>query len=141
MTMYLDSAILVKLLTSEPDSSFFQDSLEGKILSSSELASAEVLSALFSKERAKLVSVRHRERAWKTFTDRLAVREIVLLPIESRILVHARHVLESCHPKVSLRSLDAIHLASCHLTGTYPLCTTDKRMREGAARMHIPLFP
>ena len=48
--MYLDTAILVKLLVAEPDSEFFQQELTGVLISSSELALTEVWSALLAKE-------------------------------------------------------------------------------------------
>ncbi len=139
--MYLDSAIFVKILTVEPDSDFFQNALAGELLLSSELASTEVFSALLAKERAHTISKPQREKAWETFRERLAVREIVLHPLDSRILTRSRHVLESCHPAVPLRTLDAIHVASCDLNQSFPLCSTDQRMRDAAKKLSIPFFP
>ena len=58
--MYLDTAIMVKLLVREADSEWFDAALVGHHLESSELAWAEVRSALLSKERAGHISSRER---------------------------------------------------------------------------------
>ena len=139
--MYLDTAILVKLLVAEPDSEFFQDALSGVLLSSSELALTEVLSALLAKERNKLISPRQRATAWHVFTERVREKQIVLHPLNGVVLKKANRILERCHPAVPLRTLDAIHTAACDLSQDFPLCTTDKRMRDAAGVLGIPVFP
>ena len=137
--MYLDSAIIVKLLIDEPES--LVTALVGKPLSSSELSMPEVLSALLGKERNKLVSARHQMEAWQPFNERVQAREIVLHPLSGIVVRKANHVLERCHPAVALRTLDAIHTATCDLSQDFPLCTTDKRMRDAASLLGIPIFP
>ena len=139
--MYLDSAIIVKLLIDEPDTKFLVTALVGQPLSSSELSVPEVLSALLGKERNKLVSSRQRKEAWQAFNERVRAREIVLHPLNDIVLRKANHVLERCHPAVPLRTLDALHTATCDLMQDFPLCTTDKRMRDAAGVLGIPLFP
>ena len=49
--MYLDSAIVVKLLVREPESVWFERNLPGHPFEISELALAEVCAALLVKER------------------------------------------------------------------------------------------
>ncbi|MEI6073856.1 MAG: type II toxin-antitoxin system VapC family toxin [Verrucomicrobiae bacterium] len=139
--MYLDSAIIVKLLTKEDDSAFFQKNLAGLRFSISELSEAEVLSALLGKERAKFLTPTQRKMAWTEFQERVASREFYMLPLHSATLSKAGNLLEACHPHVALRTLDAIHLAACDLSRDFPLCTTDRRMREAAGFLKIPLFP
>ena len=139
--MYLDSAIIVKLLVDEPDTTALVKALVGHSLSSSELAVSEVLSALLGKERNKLISAAQRSDAWQLFNERVRMREIVLHPLNGVVLRKANHVLERCHPSVPLRALDAIHTAACDLSQDFPLCTTDKRMREAAGVLGIPVFP
>ena len=139
--MYLDSAIIVKLLIDEPDTKFLVTALVGQPLSSSELSGSEVLSALLGKERNKLISARQRSEAWQTFNERVQARELVLHPLNGVVLKKANHVLARCHPAVPLRTLDAIHTATCDLIQDFPLCTTDKRMRDAAGVLGIPLFP
>src|SRR5256885_12087419 len=51
VNMYLDTAIIVKLLVREPDSDWFNTALLGQHFETSELALAEVRSALRSEER------------------------------------------------------------------------------------------
>ena len=139
--MYLDSCILVKLLVQEPDSEFFQTSTEGKPLTTSELARTEVFSALLARERAGKISLEDRRRAWREFEDRIEADEIRIESLNSIVLRKAMHSLERCHPKVSLRTLDAIHLATADLSQDFPLVTTDSRLRDAAVLMGIELFP
>ena len=139
--MYLDAAIIVKLLVDESDTDYFQDALAGALLSSSELAFTEVRAALLTKERNKLISAKQREAAWQVFTDRVRARDIELHPLNGLVLRKANHILGRCYPKVPLRTLDAIHTAACDLSQDFPLCTTDKRMRDAAGVLGIPIFP
>ena len=139
--MYLDSCILVKLLVVEPDSEFFVRSLEGKPVVTSELAQTEVFSALLARERAGIISTTDRRRAWREFEERIEAEEIRLEPLNEIVLRKARHLLERCHPKVPLRSLDAIHLATAELCHDFPIVTTDGRLRDAAALLGHTLFP
>jgi len=139
--MYLDSAIIVKLLTEENDTGFFQHALEGRVLGSSELSQPEVFSALLCKERTRRISCAQRARAWSLFNERVALKQIEILPLDPGVFGKARLFLEACHPRVALRTLDAIHLSACDLSQDFPLCTTDRRMREAADILKIPLFP
>lgn len=139
--MYCDSAIFVKLLTVEPDSLFFERELRGQPLHSSELARAEVFAALASKERSGQLQANDRQRAWQQFHDWLDDEIIRLTPLDSRVIDRTNHTLERCHPQISLRTLDAIHVATCDLAHEFPLAATDRRLRAGAHHLRIPLFP
>jgi predicted nucleic acid-binding protein len=139
--MYLDSCILVKLLTREPDSEFFDAELRGKPLASSELAYPEVCSALLAKERAGRLAPADRLRAWKQFLAWIESEEVVLLRLDQAVLRKATRQLEQCHPAVALRTLDAIHLATADLTTESPLCSTDARLRDAAKMLKLPVFP
>ena len=139
--MYLDSCILVKLLVAEPDSEFFIGSLEGKPLITSELAQTEVFSALLARERAGKISAADRRRAWHELEARIAAKEIRIENLNSIVLRKARHLLERCHSKVPLRTLDAIHLATADLRHDFPLVTTDVRLRDAATLMGFSVFP
>jgi predicted nucleic acid-binding protein len=139
--MYLDSAIIVKLLVAEPDSTFFQNALVGEFLWTSELSITEVASALVSKERQNLITDSMRRAALNLFDARVASGQMLILPIDNKIFTRARFLLETCHPDVALRSLDAIHLAACNQATAFPLCATDSRMRAAATKLLIPIFP
>lgn len=139
--MYLDSCIIIKLLVPERDSGFFQERLEDNYLSTSELAWTEVAAGLLSKERAGVLTPAGRQAAWTVFVSRVQAKEIILEPLDGTTLRKARSILESCHPEVCLRTLDALHVAACDLSQDFPLCTTDRRMRDAASLLGIPLFP
>lgn len=139
--MYLDSCIIVKLLVVEPDSELFIHSLAGKSVATSELAQTEVFSALLARERAGKISISDRRRAWHEFESRVAAGEIKIEPLNSIVLRKANHLLEKCHPKVPLRSLDAIHLATADMAHIFPLVTTDGRLRDAASLMGFDIFP
>jgi predicted nucleic acid-binding protein len=139
--MFLDTTIIVKLLVSEADSGFFQDALAGEPVSASELSLTETWSTLLAKERKGAISSPQRAAAWHVFQERVTSEEILLQPLTSAVLRRANHILEQCHPTVPLRTLDAIHTAACDLSQDFPLCTTDRRMRDAARVLQIPLFP
>lgn len=139
--MYLDSGILVKLLVVEPDSEFFVRALVGKPLSTSELAYTEVFSALLAQERAGKIASADRRRAWSEFVSRIERGEIRLEPLTLLVLRKAGQLLARGHPKVPLRTLDAIHLATVELCQDVPLATTDLHMRNAGALMGLDLFP
>ena len=139
--MYLDSSIIVKLLVDEPETKALVTALVGQPLSSCELAIPEVRSALFGKEREKRISKAQRVAAWRLFLDRVRSEEIELYSLNNATLSKAAQIMELCHPAVALRTLDAIHTAACDLSQDFPLCTTDKRMRDAAGVLGIPVVP
>jgi predicted nucleic acid-binding protein len=139
--MYIDSAIIVKLLVKEELSDFFQDALADIILYSSELSLVEVRSALLSKLRSKAISQKQRLVAQEIFQNKIADEQVVIMPLDSPVYSKARTLMEFCHPDVALRTLDAIHLAACDISQEFPLCATDSRMRAAAQKLGIPLFP
>jgi uncharacterized protein len=139
--MYLDSCIIVKLLVVEPDSELFLRSLQGQPLVTSELALTEVFSALLARERAGKISGGNRRLAWREFNARIEADEIRIEPLNSIVLRKATHLLERCHPRVPLRTLDAIHVATADLCQDFPIATTDGRMRDAAELLGFSLFP
>ncbi len=139
--MYLDTAILVKLFVPEPDSEFFGKLTDGQPVSSSFLAYTEVWSALLFKERSKTISPAERRRAWASFEGSILQETILLAPMGEALFRRANRIMGQCHPEVALRSLDALHLAACDQLQDWPLCTTDKRMREAAEMLNFPLTP
>ena len=139
--MYLDSCIIVKLLVAEPDSELFIHALEGKPVVTSELALTEVFSALLSRERAGKISITDRRRAWHEFEARIDAGEFRIEALSSTVMRKANHLLEKCHPRVPLRSLDAIHLATADVCHDFPLTTTDARLRDAATLLGFKIFP
>jgi len=139
--MYLDSAIITKLLVREDDSEWFEQKLTGRPLWTSELSLAEVRSAILIKERTGHISVAERKNALVRFQTMCDVEQVQLHPLNLLVVERAAGLLVSCHPDVTLRSLDAIHVATAmlHLRGW--LCATDRRMRAAALRVGMPCFP
>jgi uncharacterized protein len=139
--MYLDTGILVKLLAPEPETAFFERELRGHSMATSELALVEVKSALFAKERGKLISREQRLRAEAKFAEMIEREILELRNLNTPVLRKATQVIQACHPDVPLRALDALHVATCDLTQEFPLCTTDARMHAAAQKIHVPVFP
>lgn len=139
--MYLDTAILVKLLVREPDSEWFDTALRGQHFETSELALAEVRSALLAKERAGHLSARERVRAVEKFTAMTDEDLVRLLPLNRMVLERASAIQQACHPRIPLRTLDALHVATCDIHRCGTLSTTDARMRAACEQLAIGLLP
>jgi uncharacterized protein len=137
--MYLDTAILVKLLVREPDSGHYARLVDGQIVWSSQIIVTETYSALLRKERESAITAADRGRAWRQVEADVHDRRLNLMPLSPSLLASANAILESCKPEIPLRSLDAIHLATARERGSWPLCTNDDRMRRAAARLALPL--
>ena len=67
--MYLDSCVIVKLVSHEVDSAAYHAIVNGQSVVTSELAVAEVRSALLTKERAGRISRQARLTGWRLFQD------------------------------------------------------------------------
>ena len=126
--IYLDSAALVKLVRHEPASDELFDWIEqhhGTMLVSSTLAEVEVARALRRAEPDLLAAVP------------AVLRRIALYEIDDLVRATA-----AAYQDPSLRSLDAIHLATAHaglgdeLTA---FVTYDKRLLAAAAAMGLPV--
>ena len=139
--MYLDSCIIVKLLSPEPDSVMFSQYCAGQLLHTSELALTEVFAALLAKERGGVIPRELRERANERLHSLVDKGTIHLVPLNRVALNKSNGVLRQCHPDIPLRTLDAIHIASADLCQQFPVVTTDKRMRDAAGRLGLPVFP
>lgn len=71
--MYLDTAILLKLLVRESDSAYYVDLVDGEIVWSSQIVVTECCSALLRKERERAITAAHRRRAWRQAATRLGL--------------------------------------------------------------------
>lgn len=139
--MYLDSAIIVKLLVREPESDWFVRNLSGHSFDSSELALSEVCAALLFKERASDITPRERAAAMEKFQLMLEDEFILLLPLNRRVVERARAIQLTCHPQVPLRTLDALHVATCDLHHGGKMSATDGRIRSACKQLGIALVP
>ena len=139
--MYLDSAIIVKLLVREADSEWFVRNLSGHSFKSSELALAEVCAALLFKERAGDITPRERISATEKFFSMIENEYVLLLPLNRMMLERARAIQLACHPRVPLRTLDALHVATCDLHRSGTMSATDRRIRAACKQLGITLIP
>ena len=139
--MYLDTAILVKLMVREDDSMFYAQLARGQLVWTAEIAISECYSALLRKEREAAITARQRKAAWKQLELDVAEHRLALVSVTRSLLERTNAILDACHPDVALRSLDAIHLAAADQCASWPLCTNDSRMRAAAVKMGLPLTP
>ena len=139
--MYLDSAIIVKLLVREPDSEWFARNLSGHSFDTSELALTEVCGALLFKERDNQITAKERIKAAEKFISMVEDELILLRPLNRKVLERASAIQLACHPRVPLRTLDALHVATCDLHHGGALATTDRRMRAACVQLGIALLP
>jgi predicted nucleic acid-binding protein len=139
--MYLDTAILVKLLVREPDSDWFNQALLGQSFETSELALAEVRSALLAKERSGFITAEERVRAGDKFAALVDGDLVRLFPLSRPVLDRAIAIQLACHPRIPLRTLDALHVATCDLHQCGALSSTDARMRSACEQLAITLLP
>lgn len=139
--MYLDSAVIVKLLVREPESDWFARNLAGHGFDTSELALTEVCAALLFKQRAGDITAEERVQATQRFFSMVEDELIVLHPLNRSVLDRARAIQLACHPRIPLRTLDALHLATCDLHHNGTLATTDRRLRAACGQLGIALVP
>lgn len=139
--MYLDTCVIVKLISHEPDSEAYDRLVRGHPVTTSELAVAEVRSALFAKERTGRISRAARLAGWHLFQERVREGEFELLPLNRLVLERAGGIVEQCHPQVPLRTLDAIHVATAELQGSQEMCSSDLRVRDACIFLGLALAP
>jgi len=129
--MYLDTSVLVKRYVAEPDSLQVLEIVVGFTLVTSEMAVAEMWSALLAKERNGL-PVEARKRAWAAFMEDIEEGALKVIPLDGVMIRDANEIMLRVHPHVPLRTLDAIHLATYDSVTTGPMFSKDKRMNAAA---------
>ncbi len=139
--MYLDSCVIVKLISHEPDSAAYHGLVAGQSIVTSELAVAEVRSALLTKERAGRISRKDRLTGWRLFQEKVREQEFLLLPLNRHIVERAGAVIDQCHPNVPLRTLDAIHVATAELHGGEEMCSSDQRVCDASDFIGLTFVP
>jgi len=98
--VYLDTAILVKLLVREADTAFYARLVEGEIVWSSQIVVTECFSALLRKERERGISPSHRHRAWRQVEADIAARRLNLVTLRhpGRVPPDHRAAFARCAP-------------------------------------------
>ena len=136
--MYLDTSVAVKLFIPEPDSTECELIVGGAGFISSDLLYGEMQAAALGKARGGHLDVHSAERAFERFEAALAEGNIHLIKLDGLLVREAAEVMRQVYP-LALRPLDAIHLATYLSVDAGPLFTRDRRMREAAAKLGIPL--
>jgi predicted nucleic acid-binding protein len=137
LTLYLDTSVLVTLLTVEPRTNEIQNWIalqSGAEFLSSDWTVAEVSSALSLKMRTGTLTADRRAAALSALSD-LLTGNVTVLPIRrSDFYLAARLCALSEH---GLRSPDALHLAVCARHAA-TLCTLDRRQAAAGPALGIP---
>jgi predicted nucleic acid-binding protein len=139
--MYLDSAIIVKLLVREPESEWLGKNLIGHEFVTSELTLNEVRSALLARERGGHITPRERAAAVEKFCSMIESESIRLLPLNRPVLERASAIQQACHPHIPLKTPDALQVATCDLHHSGTMSATDKRIRAACQQLGITLIP
>lgn len=122
--IYLDSSALVKAVVDETESHAVRSMMVGSVVTTSALSVVEVVRAVRSRDENHALAAR------------MALSEAALIPIGDEIL--GRAALIAPH---SLRSLDAIHLASALLLvdELEAFVAYDDRLLDAAAALGMPV--
>jgi uncharacterized protein len=138
-SVYVDTSALVKLYVDEPDSEACESVVAGTTLVSSRLLFCEFRSALLGKMSRGKVSVESGAKIWREFERDIAARAICFVSLNDMLVRDAADLLSELHPGVSLRTLDALHLATYRSIEAVPLFTRDHRMLQVAEQLGLPL--
>jgi len=96
-----------------------------------------MFSAFLRKEREGWIKPADRDLSWTAFESRIADQNIILASLDGAIIGRARMLMAEVHPRVPIRTLDAVHLATYLSIVAGPLFTADRRMREAAELLGI----
>ena len=66
---------------------------------------------------------------------------IQLFPLNRTVLERARAIQLACHPRVPLRTLDALHVATCDLHHSGTMSATERQIRAACEQCAIALVP
>jgi predicted nucleic acid-binding protein len=140
MSMYLDTCLVVKLYIPERESECVQRIVSGKSdVNCSELVITEFGSALSRKCREDQLSRSDQDRIWRLFTEHIHAGYWNLIPISRDITTRSYELIVKCQNKCPLRTLDAIHLATCEYYSLSPLYTADQVMLKAAYHLGISI--
>ena len=123
--MYVDTSVIAKLYFPEHGSELAQRfaSSEGELVCS-ELLIAEFASVASRKRREKAITVRQQNQVLRLFNQHVEEGALTLIPLANQELALAADLFRRCQNQVALRTLDAIHLATCIAYSQLPLLTS-----------------
>ena len=142
--IYWDTSCLLKLYVHESDSEFWTTQAVGAEdhLVASALVDTELSLTLARKEARGDIRGGSAAVLTDLFHDDVAQGRFRLFPVGTDVLSMATELGLQCaaagRPEL-LRTLDGIHLATAHLLRCTAVATTDRRMREAAELLGMPL--
>lgn len=140
--MYVDTSVVAAMYLPELSSDYVQATLSAsKGHSAAEILVPEFRSVLVRKEREGKLQQKDASRVWNLFQEHVRAGAWNLLPVTRELMESAADVIHLCSRHVSVRTLDAIHLAACRDYREHPLFTGDDVMKKGAKILHIPMIP
>jgi predicted nucleic acid-binding protein len=110
----------------------------------SEIARFELCAALRRKEWIGYLYPGGATSALEAFDADVLAGLITVKPVNATMLPGFEAVITQCYhrsPAIPVRTLDAMHLAVAKLAGLSEIVTTDKRLRDAAARLGLTVFP
>jgi predicted nucleic acid-binding protein len=137
--MYLDTSVAAKLYFNEPESHRISGILmENKSeLCSSELLISEFHSVACRKLRERLVTQRQFRETIDKFMEHDKSGNWHLYPVTRETLSSAGKLIEKLSGSVGVKTLDAIHIATCIEYSLFPIFTSDKVMLSAAKELGI----
>lgn len=138
MAAYWDTSCVLKLYCREPDSDYFLHALatEAEPVRSSILLEAEIHSAFQQKFVRGETGGQNADDLFDKFKGDVQAGLIRLYPLGSDVIQESTRLVKQCHaasPRIPIRTLDALHLATARLSGCERLVTTDHRMQAAAS--------
>lgn len=143
---YWDTSALLKLYVAERDSAYFLGLIaetEHPICSSA-IATMEALCVLFRKEQMGELKRGAASAILRQLIGDTEAGRIVAIPYGRDIVSQAEKVVKMAagHARpVTIRSLDAVHVASALASKAEAMVATDGRLREVAALAGLKLMP
>jgi len=137
--VYIDTSVAIKLYVDEPDSLECERTVRRAPLVSSRLLFCEFRSALVGKVGRGAISAQLYTEIWGQFQRDIAELRITLIPLDDVLVENASDLLAELQARVPVRTLDALHLATCLSVDAGPLFTRDTRMLEAAVCLGMPV--
>ena len=138
--IYLDTSALLKRYIMEPASAAFEDFFSAHApFHSSRLTLVEARSALARRRRAGQITRKLEADAFEELRTDLQDGVLELHALADSHATHALHLLGKV-PKVTLRTLDALHLSIAQEIGATKFATSDRNQAEAARLIGFELF-
>lgn len=138
--IYLDTSALLKRYIMERESTAFEDFFAANApFHSSRLTLVEARSALARRRQAGQITRKLESAAFEELRTDIQDGALVLHALADSHATHALHILAKV-PKVSLRTLGALHLSIAQEIGAAKFATSDRNQGEAARLIGFELF-